>query len=758
MLQKKSGAEAVSVARRLVPMPVRTTTSEGQNPESENLANEYLRLLIRHRRSIALFGVVGLVIALLITVPMTPVYRTRTSLEIQALNRDFLNLHDVTQTGTGSGTEEDVALQTQIKLLQADTLIAQTQDRLLSVSHPESVEQGDLLTRLLVLLHLPHARDIPYESLLADTANRTKVKPLGMTRLVEVTCESWDRETSAKFCNALIAEFQTEDMKTRSAEARKTSEFLTQQLADVRVKAEEAQRRLQAAVGNDGLMLSSQASTVGEERLRGLEEELVKAESERMQKESALSASHTASIDSSPAVMDNPAYRQYQEQLAQLRSQLAQLVPPLTEQNPKVIHVRAQIRAAEAGMAAARDSVSGRASVELTAARHREDMLRATYQTQEGLVSTGLQKASQVSLLRREMESGQQLYQTLLQRAREAGFVSAMQTSTIRVVDTARTPVLAATPYRVASAAGGLTVGCIAGMLLFLYRERTRRPVRLPGQAEQYLHLDELGIIPHSSIRVGMARPQSMLSLSAGDGNDPIRLARWDEPFSISAEAYRNTTFSILLSSTTAGPRSYVITSASDSEGKTTVTLNLAVAISKSRRRVVLIDGDMRKPSIHKAFGLECRSGLREILREGVDLGISPHYLKRTGVPNLDVITAGAGEEDSMSLLHSPELKKLLAVLYETYDMVLIDTPPMLHIADARAIAKHTNGAILIVRAGNTTLQSAQAARDIFDKDGIRIIGVILNGFDPTKEGDRTFYSSYERYQVDASVAQGETK
>jgi len=277
--------------------------------------------------------------------------------------------------------------------------------------------------------------------------------------------------------------------------------------------------------------------------------------------------------------------------------------------------------------------------------------------------------------------------------------------------------------------------------------------VRLPAQAEQYLHLNELGIIPHASIRVGPKQlAPAELGLRLGhQSDDPVSLARWDDTFSLSAEAYRNATLSVMLSSAEAGPRSYVITSASDGEGKTTVASNLAVALSKSRLRVVLIDGDMRKPKIHRAFGLECAYGLREILREGIDLDGYPDFLKKTSVPNLHVITAGSGDEDTMSLLQSVELKGLLSNLYDRYDVVLIDTPPMLHMADARAVSKHTSGTILIVRAGDTPLRQVQSARDMLDKDGVRIIGVILNGFDPFKEGDRTFYSSYERYQVSKS-------
>ena len=727
--------------------------------DDRNLIGEYLQTFSRYRWRIGTTALIGGLLGILLTVASLPLFPSRTSLEIRSLNSSFLNLHDVSQTGGDSAAEGDVNLQTQIKILQSESLTDLTTRRLLAQPHAASVERDDLLSRVLLALHLPHASPVSYEDLVNDTAQRTKVKPLGVTRLVEISCESLDRRMAADYCNALTSEFQDHDLNTRTAEAQKTSVWLGKQLADVGQKAEESRKKLETSVGGNGLMLSQGTTSVGEERLRELQDELVKAESDRMQKEAQVALVRSAATSTLGVVQDDPQYRRYEDELAQLRSELAKSVPPLTEANPKVIKLRAQIHEAEAGLASVTRDSTSRQNNELAAARHREHLLRVAYETQEGSVSSDLQKAAQVGLLRREVDSEQQLYQTLLQRAKEAGFASAMQASTIHVVDTAKAPKYASSPRRGLAAIEGVALGGVMGIGFSFYRERARKLVRLPGEIERTLHVQELGVIPHAD-RVpkralagsgpGSGSSRLLSTGSSTQAGEALAITRWDDSFSITAEAYRSATLSILLANATREPRSYVISSPNDGEGKTTVTSNLGVALSKTRMRVVLVDGDMRKPKLHKAFGMPNGLGLRNLLRGEVNLLKDPieSFCKPTFIANLFVLPAGGGDEDTVGLLHSPLVDVLLERLKREFDIVLIDTPPMQHIADARILARRSQGSILVLRSGSTTMQQAQAALELFAKDRVDLVGTILNDFKPGAEGLSNYYSSYVRYQM----------
>ena len=163
-----------------------------------------------------------------------------------------------------------------------------------------------MLSTVLRTFHLGGSKQISYDALVQDAMKRVKVKPIGLTRLVEITCESYDPKLSAAFCNTLTSTFEDRDLQSRTSEAQKTSEWLTQQVADIRLRAEESQRRLEQAVGGNGLVLSQTTETSGEDRLRSLQEELTRAQADRMQQEAKDGVAHSSDANTVPSVQDDP--------------------------------------------------------------------------------------------------------------------------------------------------------------------------------------------------------------------------------------------------------------------------------------------------------------------------------------------------------------------------------------------------------------------------------------------------------------------
>jgi capsular exopolysaccharide synthesis family protein len=649
----------------------------------------------------------------------------------------------------------DVYVQTQIRLLESDTLLERTIHRMQSDPHPQFIEQMDLISRLERGLHLVRHKPIAYDDVIADAAKQVAVKPLGVTRLVEITCDSWNADFSAKFCNTLVEQFKEADQETRAAEAEKTSDWLIKQVKGVKEKAEESQRKLKEATGGNGLMLSQNSTGVEEDRLRSLQDQYVRAQADRMQKE----AEAGIGSSSAPDLNQSGLYQQSAIKLSDLQAEVAKLVPPRTEEDPQVIHLRSQIKSVQSAMAAERVSNATRLKSDYQAALQREAMVAKAYHQEEASVSSDLGKASEVSLLRGEVESDQQLYQTLLQRAREAGFASAMRASTVRVVDAAKPNPAPVSPRRGNAAGSGLLLGTACGVGLAFILERSTTLLRVPGDTERYLGMRELGVIPSSIRERQMLGPGYLNTL----GSPPIHpretqptLSNWTGNFSIVAEAYRSATTSIMLSE---HPREkgqiYIVSSPNPGEGKTTVISNIGVALSKSRLRVLLIDGDMRKPALHKVLEVPNEFGLRNLLRgeTGPNSSPSDHPLyQSTELPNLFVLPAGQGSEEVVELLHSSQAADIFKRLRCDFDVVIIDTPPMLHMADARILASHAQGVILVVRAGMTTRDEATKARDIFDQDRARLVGTILNDFDPNKSGLNGYYKSYQRYMYGPTV------
>ena len=746
----RTAGRPIRGVRQAQPLPLPAPT-EG----SSSLLDEYLLTLKRHRAALLLFALGGIVMAFAFGAGSLPTYETRTSLDIRPLNGDFMNMRSVAPTGNDTPADSDINLQTQIRLLQSDTLLGMTIDRMMALPHPVSLEREDLISQVRRKLHLGNPQPITYQKALAESAHDLKVKPLGLTRLVEVTCQGWSPELAASFCNNLITTYEAQDMQVRSSEASKVSSWLTRQVADLRQRVQDTEGELDKAVGGNGLRLSQANTSVGEERLQSLQSEVVKAQADRIAKEAAADEDTAAAPGTQPDAVENPAHRAYEIKLADLQGKLAELEPPLTEENPKIKQIRSQIKDVQAGLQATEANSVALSNNELAAARHREQLLTLTYNAQLASVSSDLQQAAKVSLLRSELESEQQLYQTLLQRAREAGFASALQASTIRVVDPALVPKVMSSPKRLIAGLVGLLLGTICGIVFAFYRERTQNVFRMPGEVTRMLDVHELGVIPASVAQTRIIGSPASLNLlrttggSPGGPESPVAMAHWEQKFSIAAEAYSNATFSILQSEAGRSSRAYVVSSPKVGEGKTTITSNLGVALSKAKLRVALIDGDMRRPSLGKTFGIKGSPGLRDFLRGRLDPGevVKAGMLRETAFPNLFVLPTGEGDEDTVELLNSQRMTELLAVLAKQFDVVLIDTPPVLHMVDTRIMARECDGVILVVRAGITTLDEAANARDLFDRDGVHLVGTILNDFNPYAQGYGRYYKAYEQYQ-----------
>ncbi len=745
----------------------------GEKPES--LLVEYAQLLKRRRSTILLFVLAGALLGWATTIAVQPVYRARTSLDIQNLNADFMNMKAVSQTG-GENASSEAYVQTQIKLLQSDSLRERTVGEIKRRGSLAALKREDLISTVKRSLHLPGDKPVSKQALLDFTAKKVMVKPVGLTRLVEVTCDSWSPTFAAEFCNSLTSEFANQDRDVRFNQAKTTSAWLSRQLEDVKKSVDEAQKKLEQKTGSDALTLKEGGANVAEDKLRELQSELMKAQAARVEKQAQYEISTSAPPDSLPMVLDSSQLREDQIKLDDLRRQVAALVPPATEANPKVQHLRSQIREIEASLSAKKSNVLERMRNEFQAANHREALLSAAYREQEARVSREQGREVQVSMLRREVDSGEQLYQTLLQRVKEAGFASAMQASTIRVVDATRAPLLPISPRRGTSTAVGLLLGALAGIGFAFFKDRTQTVLRAPGEVARYLNLRELGVIPsarrnlrHPYIKrlPRQPRPASLLNAPA-DALDArpkphraLNMAVWHDHASLIAEAYRNTTYSVLLAGKEIErARTFVITSPSVGEGKTTVTCNLGLALAQANRRVLLVDGDLRKPRLHKAMDVPNKVGLRDLLRGDIDpkLAATDLFCQPTAVPGLSVITSGSGSEEPSGLLHSLRFRTLLDRLMGEFDFVLIDSPPMLHMADARILAGISNGVILVFRARRTDIETAAASRDLFLDDRVRVIGTILNDFDPSKEGQARYYNSYYQYADLSKATPGETK
>ncbi len=279
----------------------------------------------------------------------------------------------------------------------------------------------------------------------------------------------------------------------------------------------------------------------------------------------------------------------------------------------------------------------------------------------------------------------------------------------------------------------GLASGLALAIGFVVSGEFINRSVRSPGESPFHLRVPELGVIPSRAVIADQVLLPSILPGRAEALKPKLELVTWQDRPSLLAEAYRNALASILTAHGKGRPKVILITSAGHGEGKSTTVSNLGIALAEINQRVLLIDADLRKPRLHDVFNLPNTWGLTDLLREKSSLADCPleALARRSEVDNLYVLPSGPGTVSITNLLYSGRMAALVDRVRRDFDITIIDTPPMSYLSDARVLGQLADAAILVIRAARTTRDEARAAKQRLVDDGIRVLGTILNAWEP---------------------------
>jgi capsular exopolysaccharide synthesis family protein len=735
---------------------------------------DYWRVFLNRKGTILITAALGIAIGLVVSVPRTPIYQARTTVEIQGLNDNLLNTRDVNPSAPSVISTASEEIQTQIKILKSDSLIAQVMNRF-GVSH-----SADPLTRLkrwrlalgLIKTSTTSARD----AAVAMAASTLQVDALQQAHIIQITTDSTDPKIAADFLNALTDEFINQKMKSRLQTNHRTAEWLDIQLEELKVNLEKSEDKLQDYGRATGLMFTSEEkdSSVAEEKLHQLQSGLSEAQADRVAKQSKYEIAKAAPVESLPQILEDGRLRDLQSKLTELRSQLAELKVSLTPAHPRVLRIQAQIGELEAAFQEERNNIIRGIANQYEDAKRREELLSEDYAAQTRLVSDQGDKVAHYEILKREAESNRQLYESMLHSVKQYGIASAVVANNVNIVDPARAPSAPYKPDVYMYVMLGLATGLFLGLVLVIQQEKADRSIHAPSEAPLYLNVPELGVVlsadADSTLEMA-SQPSHIRSIrsavefgkriagfdrSGQDGKEKprpkIELISWEKQFSLFAECFRTTAASLLFSEhggTT--PQAIVVTSANPQDGKSTIASNLAVALAETQRRVLIIDADLRRPDLHRIFKQENRWGLIDILQGDIEIREYPSDMlaRETAVPNVHLLTTGTANRSIVHLLHSTRLPELIQRLRQHYDLIVIDAPPVLQIADARVLGRLADGVVFVVRSNRTTRDMAMNACRRFQEDRTRVLGTVLNMWDPRDSSQKGYYYSntyYEHY------------
>ncbi len=720
--------------------------------EAEITPADYLHTLWRRKWTVGAFLLAGVLAGGVIAYLSPRVYQGQTSIEVQDVNENFLNLKEIDPTATSSNFGNDAYVQTQAQILGQDGLVEQVVKKLNLDQRPDFLPHPGLMDRMRRLLALPPAPSpAPLTAAVQEAKRNLKIIPPRQGRIIEIVFDSTDPQLAADFPNTLVEVFQAQNVESRWRAAEQVKQWLDPQLNDVKAQLDRDQAALTNYQRQAGLLITDGQENIAAQKLRLLQASLAQAQADRIAKEPLYQLSASGDSD---GVAENPATAQYEMKLSDLRQKLAELKTIYTPENPKVVQLQAQITDLENLLKRQTATTHRRVQNDYAAAKEREELLAKAYNAQAAAVAELAVKLDHYNALKHQLDTTRQVYDSMVQKVSEARVASAIRPTNVRVVGKAEPP---ATPYKPnppLNIAIGLFAGMICGIGCAMLLEQSNRSIRSPGEMVAISPLlAELGAIPPAP-RLGPAGAR--LLRSAGKDARVERIA-WEQKDSEFSESFRAVLASILLPARNGeSPRVLVVTSPRPGEGKTTVSSNLAIALAEIKHRVLLIDGDLRRPRLHDIFDVANSSGLSDLLceRESVlDLPMD-QLVQRTSIPNLFLLPSGPCPDGIFNYLYSPRVVRLLDRLREEFDHVIIDAPPTLEFADARVMARSSDGVIVVFRANQTDRRTALAVVDQLMRDRIPILGTILNDWNPKSAGAYGDYAYRGRYGYAAQETQ----
>ena len=733
-------------------------------PTEELKLSDIWRFLVRRSLWIVAFSLLGLVCGFLMTIRAPRLYTATTTVELNKDASSGLGIQDLsglaTQVGVGQEFMTDM-LTHQAVLLNDNTALSVINHLGLMQSHPyadTSTEQG---WQTVSLDQDPLARD----RALGIFRSGLRVAVVKNTRLLTVSYTDTDPQRASRIANAVVEAYLTNHTEARYTATSKASTWLTNQLEDLKRRVEESHKKVSAFEQSTGLVgtappsskggtLTQDSTSTAYQRLTALNAELSRAEVARIAKEAVYHLTETGDPDvvvgvgqtslatgmggDSPIAADSKNIQLLQklrEQEASLKVQMAAEQVRYGAKNPALQEIRNQIDSLETQIREELQRINKEAKTDLELARENEDAIRKSVNDQQrGVAALGNSLAA-LTFLQQEESTSRGLYQDLYTRLEEANIAAGVKSSDIVIVDPARPPGRQSSPVVKMNLAGGLFMGSLFGLLVAGVQHLRDTSLTALEDFEAIWEFPLLGIVrrfdagARSKLRYGL--PSVEIQRPSIETKETAWLLT--SPKSEIAESYRNIRTSILLSSIDRAPQVILVTSPLSGDGKSTTAYNLAIAFGVQNKRVLLLDADMRRPTIGQKTNCNGKKGLSDLLAN--DLPLDEVIQQHPGLPSLYVLTSGTIPPMPAELLASERFARLMERLREQFDYILIDAPPVLLVTDPLLLAFSADGIVLVVRAGVTTRPVMKRLQTALQRPNVKALGYVLNGLRDNSEG-----------------------
>jgi capsular exopolysaccharide synthesis family protein len=553
------------------------------------------------------------------------------------------------------------------------------------------------------------------------------VVPERSTRLVEVFYTSSDPNFAALAATTLAEEYAQQNLDLRLETINKNLAWLSEEVVKQEKKVTEAETAMSSYREKQNAQALEDRQNIVVSRLNTLNDTVTRARTTRLQKEAAFNQVKSVdpksdAADSFPAITTNPGVIEAKTRLNDLNAEKARLAARYLPGHPDLMKIEGQIESARAALVAQRARVIESVRNEYEAAVQEERSFSGQLEAQKDAAMDLDRKSGAYLVLQRQAESNRQVYQSLLQQQKELRVISNSRTNNVQVMDQAEVPGAPFSPNARRDWFTAILAGLLVGLTLAFGLEYLDDTVKTPDDVTHRLRLPLLGLVP--SVR-GKRVP--LLS-------EPV-------PHDF-GEAFRSLRTSLVFTSGAEGPRVVTVTSSQPLEGKTTTACNLGLVLALGGSRVLLIDGDLRRPGLHTVMGAQNEIGLSHLL---VGQARVREAVQKTSEPNLFIIAAGRIPPNPSELLASDRMNALLANLRSgPFDWVIIDTPPVLAVTDAVIVARAVSGVVFVIGSEMTRRVHSERAIETLTSGKPGSIGVVLNRVDFDR--NKYYYSRYYGY------------
>jgi capsular exopolysaccharide synthesis family protein len=705
----------------------------GEAPGSKLDLRTYWRTIRKRWPFVVLSVIVATAIAFVYTYRQPKVYEATCQVIIEPLAPQVLpGAKDVVELGTGTYWANKEFYETQYRIIQSTSVGQRTAEKLGLQYDPD---YAGLMGPGRNLADLGRA-----------ISAQLAIKPLKDSRVALITVSDRKPSRAALIANTVADTYIESNLDYKLEGARSAMSWLAEQEGDLKHQLEESElklyqfkkdRNLLAVSLDDKQSMLSQNLTSINGRLTDLHMRILEQDAKRRMIQRA--RAQIAETETLPEIMSSQTIAALRASYVQLNKEYSELSSRYGAEHPKMKAISAQMSSIMKAYQAEIDAILASFEKAYQEAVDNEHSLKA-------LMESAKKEAIELSKLevdykplQRSSEQNAKMYGIIANRQKEIDITGPMKTNNVRVLERAIVPGVPIRPRPIQNLMIGLLLGLGTGIGLALLIEALDNTLKTQTDVEQFLGVPVLGLVPVIGTAGAPEAP------AAGDHLRERDLGVFLDPKSVAAECCRSIRTNILFMSPDRPLRTMVVTSPSPQEGKTTTAINLGVTMAEAGGRVLIIDTDMRRPRLHRSFGVPNQTGISTVIVGKTTL---EEAVKRTDVPNLDVLTCGPVPPNPSELLHTDRFRAVLADCAKLYDRIILDSPPTSAVTDPTVLGNLSDGVVLVVKAGETTRDAAMHARRQLAAAKARLFGVVVNAIDFSNPayGYDYYYRNYYRY------------